>query len=84
MTTTKTKAGWMVEITNMRGGCLEVGGVCAKHVLYKRATLAALGIGYNSDPDAYERGTDNCSTNVAALVALAAPDQIIRAGQRIE
>lgn len=44
MTRSKSGEGWVVEITNMVGDCLEIGGVCGAKWYYSNETLTAAGI----------------------------------------
>lgn len=77
----KTKAGWVIEVTHMRDGCLEQGGICGREELYKRATLAKGGIDYDADPQAIQDGYD--ATPEQRLRHSAQPDRVLKAGEVI-
>lgn len=77
MKVTKIYNGWVVEITNTVHGCLEVGGVCGREVLYGRRTLALMGIDFDADP--HGPYTDH-ATNVEALIRRVKPDRVLKDG----
>jgi hypothetical protein len=51
MVVRKTRAGWILEITNTIHGCLEQGGVLGREVLITREGLEKCNIDYGWDPD---------------------------------
>ena len=77
----KTKNGWVLEITNRVGDCLEQGGVCGREVLYSRDTLAKLGIDYDADPDNEFIPGATCAEYLHHQVL---PDRVLKAGVEIE
>ena len=81
METTKTKRGWVIEITNERDGMLEQSGVCGRKVLYSMETLARLGIDCNADP---EDDWNDFVTIEEYLVREVAPDKVLKKGTAIE
>ena len=77
----KTRSGWVLEITNRIGDCLEQGGVCGREVLYSRETLAKLGIDYDADPEsAWNEG----ATYAEYLRRMVTPDRVLKAGVEIQ
>ncbi len=38
----KTKKGWIYEVTNVIGDCLEMGGICGKKIFWSNETLKRL------------------------------------------
>ena len=77
----KTRSGWVMEITNRRGDCLEQGGVCGREVLYSRETLAKCGIDYDADPD---DDWNEGATYAEYLHRMVQPDRVLKAGVEIE
>lgn len=77
----KTKSGWVMEITNRIGDCLEQGGVCGREVLYSRETLAKCGIDYDADPDSEYIPGATCAEYLHRMVT---PDRVLKAGVEIE
>jgi hypothetical protein len=87
LNTTKTKKGWMVEITHTVYGMLEEGGVCGRKVLYLNETLERLDI----NPDWSPTGHELCGTrsdpgvsNEEWLVHSVIPDKVLRVGTPIK
>ena len=81
LTVRKTRAGWNVEYTARKGEyCLEVGGICGRVVLYKKATLERIGLNYDADPLGHSLGA-----HVSDIFVLGAetPDRVLKAGTRI-
>lgn len=77
MNVRQTKSGWVVEVINRVNGMLEQGGVVGREELYKRETLAKVGIDYNDDP----RGMYNdLATNLEALLHNERPDRVLKKG----
>jgi len=76
----KTRAGWVVEITNEIDGFLEAGGMVGREVLYKRATLAELGIDYDADPNVW---LPHFHVTPLDFLFRADPDRVLKAGSRI-
>jgi hypothetical protein len=74
MTIIKTEAGWTMDITHRRNGCLEQGGLCGRRVLYTRATLTRCGIDYDAEPN----------DHADYLYHHIDPDRVLRRGVRIE
>ena len=73
----KTKSGWVVEIHSAAYGMAEIDGVTGREELYKRATLASVGIGYDDDPAGMY---NEFVTNLEALRYWAAPDRLLKRG----
>jgi hypothetical protein len=82
MNVRKTRAGWVVEITHERGGCLEQGGICGREELYTRETLQRLGIDYDADPHADAPGC-SWATNLQYLRNAVECDHVLRRGEQI-
>lgn len=80
--TTKTRAGWAIEITPRRDGALVAGSIAGRRVLYTRAQLALAGIGYDIHPDA----TVTVAGHTAAEYMLGRyePARVLRRGVLVE
>ena len=76
----RTRTGWIVDITNRRGDCLEAGGVCGRRVLYRDATIRRCGINPDADPSALY---NDCVSNLDKLLHAATADKVIRRGHTI-
>jgi hypothetical protein len=82
---TKTRNGWVIEWTGYSPGyeaCVQ-GAISGRRCLYKRSTLARLGIGYEADPYASAGCDDPWVTNVELLAHQAEPDRVLSKGHYI-
>jgi len=84
MYTRKTKAGWVIRITNMVGDMLEQGGIQGRELLYSHSTLDEEGISYDADPHGlYAPGNPLSPTYAEYLYNYNCPCKILRRGSRI-
>jgi hypothetical protein len=78
----KTKKGWIYEVTNVIGDCLEMGGICGKKIFWSNETLKRLGIDPVEDDE-----SDNWNEFMTVgeyLFRGVKPDRILKKGTEIQ